>query len=89
MDTKAATWPDITCAIRVLSRYIHDSSNEHMIAVKLVLCYLNGMKDWRLHFGETVRVALRDRTLGGEEEGGLRCFIDSDPAGYLDDYQST
>jgi hypothetical protein len=54
-----ATQPDIAYAIGVPSRYNYDPRNEHLIALKGVFRYLNGMKDWRL-------------PLGGEEEGALR-----------------
>ena len=68
----AATRPDTAYAIGVLSRYNHDPSNEHMIALKCVFRYLNGDKDWRLHFG-------------GEEEGAHRCYVHSDYVGCPDD----
>jgi hypothetical protein len=57
-----ATQPDIAYAIAVLSRYNHDPSNEHMVALKRVFQYLNGTKDWCLRF------------VG--EEGALRCSVD-------------
>jgi hypothetical protein len=76
MYAMTATWPDIAYAIGVLSRYNHDPRNEHMVALNRMFCYLNGTKDWRLHFG-------------GEEEGALRCYVDSEYAGCLDDYKST
>jgi hypothetical protein len=47
-----------------------------MIALNRVCWYLNGMKNWRLHFS-------------GEEEGALRCYVDSDYAGCPDDYKLT
>jgi len=74
MYAMTATRPDIAYAIGVLSRYNHDPSNEHMVALKRVFRYLNGMKDWRLHFG-------------GEEEGAFRCYDDSDYAGCPGDYK--
>ena len=55
---KTATRPDITYAIGVLSRYNHDPSNEHMVALTRVFPYLNGTKDWRLHFGVALGGAL-------------------------------
>jgi len=76
MYAMTATRPDIAYAIGVLSQYNHDQSNEHMIALKRVFRYLNVTKDWRLRFG-------------GEEEGALRCYVDSDYAGCPDDYKST
>jgi hypothetical protein len=60
MYTITATRPDIAYAIRVLSRYNHDPSNEHMVALKPVFRYLNHTKDWRLRFGGGPGGALRD-----------------------------
>jgi hypothetical protein len=40
-----ATCPDIAYGIGGLSRYNHDPSNEHMVALKRVYRYLNGTKD--------------------------------------------
>jgi hypothetical protein len=85
MYAMTATRPDIAYAIGVLSRYNHDPSNEHLVALKRVFRYLNGTKDWRLRFGG----ALGESTLGGEGEGALRCYVDSDYAGCPDDYKST
>jgi len=77
-----ATRPDIAYAIGVFSRYNHNPSNEHMVALKRVFRYLNGTKNWRLHFG---------RALGGALEGerALGCYVDSDYAGCPDDYKLT
>jgi len=89
------TRPNIAYAIGVLSRYNHDPSNEHMVALKRVFRYLNGTKDWRLRFGGALGVALGgalgESTLRGEGEGegALRCYVDSDYAGCLDDSKST
>jgi hypothetical protein len=66
MYAMTATRLDIAYAIRVLTRYNHDPSNEHMVALKRVFRYLNGMKDWRLRFGRAIGGALGERTLGGE-----------------------
>jgi hypothetical protein len=76
MYAMTATRPDITYAIGVLSRYNHHPSNEHMVALNRVFRYLNGTKDWQLLFG-------------GEAEGALRCYVDSDYAGCPDQYKST
>jgi hypothetical protein len=46
-----------------------------MVAVKRVLWYFDGMIDWRLCFG-------------GETEGALKCYLNTDYAGCLDDYMS-
>jgi len=48
MYAMTATRPDIAYAIGVLSRYNHDLSNEHMVALKCVFRYLNDTKNWRL-----------------------------------------
>jgi hypothetical protein len=70
------TRPFVAYAIRVLRQYNHDLSNVHWIALNRVCWYLNGMKNWRLHFG-------------GKEEVALRCYVDSDYAGCPDAYKST
>jgi len=80
MYAMTATRPDITYAIGVLSQDNHDPSNEHMIALKREFRYLNRTKDWRRRFS---------RALGGEGEGALGCYVDSDYAGCPDDYNST
>jgi hypothetical protein len=46
MYAMTATRPDIAYAIGVLSRYNHDPSNEHMVALKWVFQNLNSTKDW-------------------------------------------
>ena len=66
MYAMTPTWPDIAHAIGVLSRLNHDPSNEHMVALKRVFRYLNGMKDWRLRFGGALGGAC-----GGEGESAL------------------
>jgi hypothetical protein len=74
MYAMTATRPDIAYVIGVLSRYNHDPSNEHMVALKRMFRYLNCTKDWHLRFGG---------------EGALRCYVDSDYAGCPDDYKLT
>jgi hypothetical protein len=80
MHAMTAILPNFAYAIGVLSRYNHDQSNEHMVARNCVYQYLNSRKDWRLGFGGA---------LGGEVEGALRCYVDSNNAGCSDDYQPT
>jgi len=84
MYAMPATRLEIAYAIGVLSRFNHDQSNEHMVALKRVFRYLNGTKDWRLGFRGALRGAL-----GGEGEGALGCYVDSDNAGCPDDYKLT
>ena len=76
MYAMTATRPDIAYAIGGLSRYNQDPSNEHMVALKPVFRYFNGTKNWRLCFG-------------GEGDAALKCYVNSDYAGCLDDYEST
>jgi hypothetical protein len=89
MYAMPASQPDIAHAIRVLSRYNHDPSNEHMLGLKHVFRYPHGTKDWRLPFGGELRGAFGDRTLGLEGEGTPRCHGNSDYAGCPEDYKST
>ena len=42
--------PDITYSVSVLSQFTSNPSTEHMIAVKGILRYLNGTKDYGLCF---------------------------------------
>ncbi|KAK8635371.1 hypothetical protein V6N13_004110 [Hibiscus sabdariffa] len=44
------TRPDIAYAVSRLSRYTHNPSNEHWIALKRLLKYLRGTMDWKLNF---------------------------------------
>jgi len=99
MYAMTATRPDIAYAIGVLSRYNHNQSIEHMVALKRVFRYLNGTKDWRLRFGGALGGALRGALRGalgestlrgeGEEEGALTCYVYSEYAGCPDDYKLT
>ena len=76
MYAMTSTRPDVAYAIGALSRYNHHLSIEHMIALKCVFRYVNGMKDWQLHSE-------------WEAECALGCSVDSDYAGCPDDYEST
>jgi len=82
MYAMTATRPDIAHAIGVLSRYNHHTSNEHRVALKRVMRYLNSTKDWRLRFRGALGGALQG-------EGTLTFYVDSDYAGCPDDYEST
>ncbi|KAK8570584.1 hypothetical protein V6N13_032201 [Hibiscus sabdariffa] len=44
------TRPSIAYAVSRLSRYTHNPSNEHWIALKRLLKYLRGTMDWKLSF---------------------------------------
>jgi hypothetical protein len=105
MYVMTTTQPDITYPIGVLTRYNHDPSNEHMVALQGMFWNLNGTKDWRLGvngalggalqgaLGGALGVALggvlAESTLGGEAECSLRCCVDSDYARCPHDYKST
>ena len=80
MYAMTATRPDIAYAIGVLSRYNHNRSIEHLVAPKCVFRYLNSTKDWHLRFRGA---------LGGEGDGILGSYVDSDCAGCPDDDKST
>ena len=84
MYAMIASGPDIAYAIGVVSRYNLDPSNEHMVTLKGVFPYLNGTKNWRLRFGGALGGGL-----GGEGDGALRCYVNSDYAGCPDDYKLT
>jgi len=79
------TRPDITYAVQALGRHMQSSGNEHMIAAKRVLRYLQGTKDLGLIYeaGETG---------SGNGIGGQLCvvgFSDADWGGDLDTRRST
>jgi hypothetical protein len=69
-----------------------------MVAPKAMFRYLNSAKDWPPSFGGTLGGALGEALcgpLGGAlgintvgHEGALSCDVDSDYAGYPDDYKS-
>ncbi|GMI95547.1 hypothetical protein HRI_003224000 [Hibiscus trionum] len=44
------TRPDIAYVVSRLSRYTHNPSNEHWVALRRLLKYLKGTMDWRLEF---------------------------------------
>ena len=88
MYAMTTTRPNIAYAIGGSSRYNHDPSNEHMVAPKRLFRYLKGTKDWRLCVGGPLGGALGASKQGGEAEGALTCYVDSDYAGCPDDYIS-
>jgi len=92
MYEMTATRPNIAYTIGVLSRYNHDPSNEHIVALESVFRYVNGTKHRHLRFGGALGVPLGEPlggalagalggALGGEEEGALGCYVDSDYTG--------
>jgi hypothetical protein len=78
MYAMTATRPDIAYAVGAVSRYSHDPSELHAVAVKRIFRYLAGTRNMRL-------------VLGGNnsENSGLIVHTDSDYAGDPDDFRST
>ena len=64
MQAAVATQPDIAFAISLLSQFLKNPGEIHWNAVKCVLRYLKGMKDYKL-------------TLGSNQEG-LSGYADAD-----------
>ena len=75
MYLMTGTRPDIAFAVGVLSRFSHNPSNSHMKAMKRLLHYIKGTKDWKLRVG------------GASSE--LAVYADADYAGCKDDFKST
>jgi len=78
----------ITYAIGLFNQFNYDLRNEHMITSTPVFRYLNGTKDWRLHFGGALTGVLGG-ALGGDGEGALGYYVDLDYGGCPDDYKLT
>ncbi|XP_020249231.1 uncharacterized protein LOC109826619 [Asparagus officinalis] len=70
------TRPDITHAVSVVSRYMHDSREQHMKAVRRILRYIKGSPGNGLWF----------RSFGHLRIEG---YCDADWAGCMDDHRST
>ncbi|KAG8481752.1 hypothetical protein CXB51_027230 [Gossypium anomalum] len=70
------TRPDITYSVSLISRFMENPIEMHLLAVKRILRYLQGTKDFRLFYRKC-------------EISDLFGFIDSDFAGDLDDRKST
>ena len=67
---------DIALAVGIVARFLAKSKENHMMAIKRILRYLKGTKDYGLWY-----------KLGGNID--LRVFIDADWIGNLDDRKST
>ena len=72
------TRPDISHAVSMMSKYMHDPGKGHWQAVKQILRYIHGITDIGLKFE-------RDDRLGQNLVG----YVDSDYAGDLDKRRST
>ena len=78
MYAMVCTRPDISHAVSMVSRYMHDPGKGHWQAVKWILRYIHGTTDIGLKFE-------RDDRLGQNLVG----YVDSDYAGDLDKRRST
>ena len=70
------TWPDIAYTVGVLGRFANCPGAQHVSAVKRLLLYLKGTKNWKMVFDGT-----KELTLVG--------YSDSDWAGDVDTRRST
>ncbi|RWR98561.1 hypothetical protein B4U79_05827, partial [Dinothrombium tinctorium] len=76
MYAMTATRPDICAAVGVLSRYLNNYDQTHWTAAKRVLRYLNGTRNYYLY-------------LGGNSKIEMKCYVDADWAGDINDRKST
>lgn len=72
------TRPDLVFAVGYVSRFLEEPHKDHMMAVKHILRYVKGTKNWGLWFGRK-----------GRKEAGLIGYSDSDYAGDVDSRKST
>ena len=70
------TRPNIMFAVGVASRFMKDPKASHMKAAKMILRYVKGTKQLRLHYLKTNNFL-------------LSCYVDNDWAGDVDDRKST
>lgn len=70
------TRPDISYTVGLLGRYSEEPRTSHWRAIKKAICYLKGTANYGITYGKD-----------GENE--IRCYVDSDYAGDLDDRKST
>ena len=78
MYAMVCTRPDISQAVSMVSRYMHDPGKMHWQAVKWILRYIHGTVDFGLKFEKDSRA--RQHVFG---------YVDSDYAGDLDKRRST
>ncbi|KAG8094725.1 hypothetical protein GUJ93_ZPchr0012g18877 [Zizania palustris] len=72
------TRPDLAFAVGYVSRFLEDPREDHLVAVKHILRYIEGTKTWGVWFGRKKA-----------EEVSLIGFSDSDYAGDVDTRKST
>ncbi|XP_072146532.1 secreted RxLR effector protein 161-like [Setaria viridis] len=67
------TRPDLAFAVGYVSRFLEEPSEDHLVAVKHILRYVEGTKNWGLWFGRKK-----------EKKAHVTGFSDSDYAGDVD-----
>jgi len=85
-----STRPDITYAVNVLSRYLHNPGQQHMIACKRVFRYLKGTTNLGIILGGDMNHD--QRSIGGDSKINsfeLLSYSDSDWGGDVDTRRST
>ena len=73
------TRPDLAYSVGYVSRFTEAPREEHLVAVKRILCYVAGTRGW----------GVRYCTGRGKEKLELVGYSDSDMAGDVDDRKST
>jgi hypothetical protein len=81
--TALSTRPDIHHAVNMVSRYMHEPNQSHMIAVNRVLRYLYSNNDLGLVYKRTSENEIKNRKVK------LEGYCDADWGGSLDDRKST
>ncbi|KAL9831113.1 putative RNA-directed DNA polymerase [Arabidopsis thaliana] len=71
-----ATRPDLIYLVNLVSRYMESPNEQHMVAEKRILTYIQGTRDFGIQY-----------KYGGEQT--LVGYVDSDYAGDVDDCKST
>lgn len=71
-----ATRPDLIYSVNLVSRYMESPTEQHMMATKRILRYIQGTRDFGIQY-----------KVGGEQK--LIGYVDSDYAGDMDDCKST
>lgn len=87
------TRPDLMFVVCLISRYMADPKEEHMMIAKRVLRYLKGTLDFGVYYKKSTNVNLLGYTdshyTGDENDRNLLGYTDSDYARDIDDRKST
>lgn len=91
-----STRPDITHAVNMVSRYMHEPNATHMIAAKRILRYLKDNSELGLVYTNNNKNNIRENTTWkpcdnhvNDNEICIEAFCDADWGGDLDDRKST